>query len=372
MNNGRMLGLFTFIIMIISIISQIIALSASQRNIYLGIRIPQEEINNTKIKAIGKRYIWSNLLLGIPIAALLSYCVYKINNGIVYLAAIILFMSISFLLYYYYNRKILKIKKEEGWLKTKKQEIVIDTSFAKRKSERMVAGSRWFLLSLIFIVICLIVNVKQYPNIPYRYATHWDINGRPNAYSLKSYMTIFSMPINQLILIAVMFFSYKITFWSKNELDGRNPKDSGERNIKFRNVWAIYAIVVNFFLQIIFLIQDFQIMHIVNTNPKFIIIAVIAMTIVVICSSLIISIKVGQGGSRLKTRGNKSEFGINMRDDDKYWRLGNLFYYNKNDPSIFVQKRFGIGWTVNVGNKFGVLFYVVIIVFVIICAAISM
>ncbi|MCX4751012.1 DUF5808 domain-containing protein [Kitasatospora sp. NBC_01287] len=37
-------------------------------------------------------------------------------------------------------------------------------------------------------------------------------------------------------------------------------------------------------------------------------------------------------------------------DDDRYWRAGGLFYVNRQDPSLLVAKRFGIGWTVNFGN----------------------
>jgi uncharacterized membrane protein len=36
---------------------------------------------------------------------------------------------------------------------------------------------------------------------------------------------------------------------------------------------------------------------------------------------------------------------------DQYWRLGS-FYYNPNDPAIFVQKRIGLGYTLNFGNPF--------------------
>ena len=47
----------------------------------------------------------------------------------------------------------------------------------------------------------------------------------------------------------------------------------------------------------------------------------------------------------------KSESDKKMnKDDDRYWK-GGLFYYNPQDPSIFVEQRFGVGWTVNFGNK---------------------
>ncbi len=36
-------------------------------------------------------------------------------------------------------------------------------------------------------------------------------------------------------------------------------------------------------------------------------------------------------------------------DDDELWRLG-LFYVNREDPSVVVPRRFGIGWAMNWGN----------------------
>ena len=57
--------------------------------------------------------------------------------------------------------------------------------------------------------------------------------------------------------------------------------------------------------------------------------------------------------SKLK-KGNYSDVSYTVDDDDKYWVLG-CFYYNPNDPSAFVQKRFGIGWTVNLGSAKGKL-----------------
>ncbi|MGH4139042.1 DUF5808 domain-containing protein [Clostridium sp.] len=42
------------------------------------------------------------------------------------------------------------------------------------------------------------------------------------------------------------------------------------------------------------------------------------------------------------------------RNDDKYWRFG-IFYINKEDPTIFIEKRFGVGWTVNLGITEGIL-----------------
>jgi uncharacterized membrane protein len=37
-------------------------------------------------------------------------------------------------------------------------------------------------------------------------------------------------------------------------------------------------------------------------------------------------------------------------ENDNYWRKG-AFYWNPDDPAIFVPKRIGIGYTMNFANK---------------------
>ena len=56
-----------------------------------------------------------------------------------------------------------------------------------------------------------------------------------------------------------------------------------------------------------------------------------------------LGIKVGTDGSRL----DKME-DFSFEEDDKYWILGAGFYNNPDDPAIFVPKRVGVGYTINI------------------------
>jgi uncharacterized membrane protein len=81
----------------------------------------------------------------------------------------------------------------------------------------------------------------------------------------------------------------------------------------------------------------------------------------------IYAFKVGQSGSRLEVDVVDDDVeGITNYDDDRFWRAG-IFYINKNDPSIFVEKRFGVGWSINFGNPIGyfILFLPIVLILVI-------
>ncbi len=55
-----------------------------------------------------------------------------------------------------------------------------------------------------------------------------------------------------------------------------------------------------------------------------------------------------------------------MNDNEKdknCWKLG-VFYYNPNNPSIFVSKRSGIGTTINFGSFVGKIIGIALIILI--------
>jgi uncharacterized membrane protein len=60
--------------------------------------------------------------------------------------------------------------------------------------------------------------------------------------------------------------------------------------------------------------------------------------------------RLGQGGSRMATadgsRLTSSTVPIGDRTPDRYWKLG-ILYFNRDDPAVLVEKRFGLGYSLN-------------------------
>lgn len=50
---------------------------------------------------------------------------------------------------------------------------------------------------------------------------------------------------------------------------------------------------------------------------------------------------------------NYQLFGPGVRDDERYWLAAGLFYFNPDDPALFVINRWGIGITVNLAHPLG-------------------
>lgn len=62
---------------------------------------------------------------------------------------------------------------------------------------------------------------------------------------------------------------------------------------------------------------------------------------------IILMIKVGQSGVRLKT--SNKHAGQDTVNSDQNW-IGGVIYCNREDHSLFVERRFGMGYTLNFGN----------------------
>ena len=73
-------------------------------------------------------------------------------------------------------------------------------------------------------------------------------------------------------------------------------------------------------------------------------IIIVVLCIPIVVGSIALSVVYGQAGSRVFKR-MQGDVPL-LADDDEHWKLG-LFYVNRDDASLFLPERFGIGWTMN-------------------------
>ncbi|PIH00711.1 DUF1648 domain-containing protein [Clostridium combesii] len=346
---------------------QIATPKTTRKDIFLGVRIPEEESEKMEIKDIYRSFVLWNIMISLPVIFLLSFIVYKFNNIGLFVLFTFIYIFISFLIYLKFNNDVKKLKSNKNWFKNKKQVIAIDTEFSSEDANKSLISPWWFLIPILIILITIFMNIKAYPNLPNKVATHWDFNGNVNGYQNKSTFLIYQMPLMELFITSIFFLCYKIIGWSKKQISAVNPEESKTRNKLFRRILSIYitfsAIAMTIFLSII----NFQIMKVIDINDKYMMYFSLIFTLSIIITTILLGVKVGQGGSNLKLNyknDNKNNF-IN-KDDDDHWILGNTVYYNKEDPSLFIEKRFGIGWTINAGRPLGLIFYIVLILIIIV------
>lgn len=320
----------------------------TRKTLSFGISIPEELFNSPDIKAIRERYRNRTFVSVTAIALVVLVLLFNLasETGIVAIIAGTFAQLIPVNIFYLQSHfKMKALKKNSDWNKNKSQIVVVDTDFRKKKT---TLSSLWFLLYAGIILATLFIGIAVYDELPDKIPAHYDINGNVDRWTEKSYAIIFSIPVVQIFIGILMAFVYIIIRKSKQQIDAANPEKSIEQNRIFRYRWSAFAVFSGAGLLLMFSFIQFARFGLLPLN------LVLPLTLVIpllmLAAVVVLAVTTGQSGSRISEVHIKSKDGktdrVISRDDDKYWKLG-VFYYNPDDPTIFVEKRFGIGWDFN-------------------------
>ncbi len=312
-----------------------------RKNISFGISVPENEYNNPRLKALRHIYTIGCLAAGLILAAMSSVCYIWINaENIIWiqLASIFLYLVLSILFYFYVRKKVKSIKQESNWKVDSKAVAEISEKSAGNKT----LHTAWYLLYLIVIAITILAAIFKYPSLPVQIPMHYNIAGEVDRYAPKSIGTFAIMPVMQL-LIGMLFAGINVAVSTSKR----------QRNFKkgnaFRGLMSMILFAIGFMVMLLFTCVQLAMLN--TLSEKLMSVLPIAFLIATFVICIYLAIRVGQGGSRLKGTNDNP---INMVDDDSHW-VGGFFYCNKSDPSIFVEKRFGIGYTMNFGNPISII-----------------
>ncbi|NMA87380.1 MAG: hypothetical protein GX968_08655 [Tissierellia bacterium] len=67
-------------------------------------------------------------------------------------------------------------------------------------------------------------------------------------------------------------------------------------------------------------------------------------------------------GSQVTIVNKEDSLEFQSKTEDDLWIIGNIIYYNPEDPSLFVEKRYGTGWAINMGRTLGKLIFLLLII----------
>ena len=204
-------------------------------------------------------------------------------------------------------------------------------------------------LVLAAAALCLWLN---WDRIPATIAIHWGARGLPNGWASKSVLSVFGgLFIGILVCLLLGSLCWAIVHGVRriNSSGSAAVREARfVRAISFVLVGAEYwaALLVGL-LALAALRQD-------QHRPLDMFGAIIVAETLFVGSILYLCYRTGQGGSRLRTasdtaKPNPDDEPVGGRTPDECWKLG-LFYFNSDDPALFVEKRFGVGWTLNFAN----------------------
>ena len=327
-----------------------------------GITIPEDIYYSEQLKSMRKKYAVQAILILLALTvgfAVLSFNAITLERAtFIFGMGLVLLIGCLFALYLKYHFTMKRLKADNKWEHEKPQALVIDTSFRNRK---LAYSNLWFLIPALIMLGTLAVTLIYFNQIPERIALQYDFSGEVTRWADKSYGAVLWIPVQQFFMIVLFVFVNSIISRAKQQINAANPEKSLIQNQIFRLRWSAFIVATGTFMVIMF--GSIQMSFIFTVDHKVPLIISGVLTGMIIIYAIILSISTGQGGSRVIVNDGKVTEEID-RDDDRYWKLGQ-FYFNPNDPTMFIEKRFGIGWTINFANVKGWLILIGIIVVVI-------
>lgn len=323
-----------------------------RKNIQFGVMLPEEACKLDVVKRWKRQYLNWNLILSViatfPMLAGLfmdkseyELARYLEISGII---STLLFIVLSGILYLiFYNRaKSLKIEKYSSTTVEEKARVMVSTKF---RDERLIVSNVLFgLAGVIIILITSLAPIVFRNQIGEYVPIHW--NSTSNVRVVPATVGVFVIaPMVQLFMLGLfMFVNYTFSA-TKQLISPKNATKSLEQNRRYRLAMSKMVVLAGLGTMLFMSMPQFMMIFDIRSNT-FIIWGSVLFSVLVVAITLYVAVKYGQGGERYNPPTTGDDTDYKVVDDDSFWKWG-MFYVNPNDPAIFVEKRFGIGTTVN-------------------------
>lgn len=350
----------SFILLVILYI-QVNGSKFNSSNILLGVKIPEDKVNDEELKLIYSNYKREVAVVGIILTLIfLALGIYKNFFNVKFLLQAIYVLSI-FLVYWKYNLKIKKVKERENWESLAVNTRVSDVNYIKDKL-KIKNILLWAKIPNLMVLINIIIIGYMYDKLPKSIYNNWSFSDSMGAYVYKSKLSIFNITFAQIFIIILAYLVYYSTARLRMEVHPDNIEGSIQSNKEYINGWSKLLIGNLIIIQLILSYINMSTLGFVSITERLIKLFGIFTFVVVIVNIYFLNILRKKVSIMNIVEKPTSKYYI---EDDKFWKLGNSIYYNPDDPAIFIKSRFGPGHTVNVGTVLGkmVVFLGIVVIF---------
>ena len=233
---------------------------------------------------------------------------------------------------------------------------------------RMLPGSWLVWLAPYLLLGAVVVYLDMvYDDLPDPYPVHFNIKGEADRFVEKAPTVVFRSPVIGFVICATLWLTSFSMARQSRRISIHGP--SGAKETRFRRLTFNILLGTQYYVAVIY--AWIAVVYRIKAAMPMAHYALLAMTILPLPFVIYLSIRYGQGGSRLPdletqtlglsdavpAAGAKaasegeaiaapSSAPIGDRTPDECWKWGQV-YYNAADPSIWIEKRAGVGYTVN-------------------------
>ncbi len=237
-----------------------------------------------------------------------------------------------------YRGKMVAYKREQGW-EARAQESV---ALVDERPLPHAISLKWNLLYLPVMALTLAVGAAGYAQMPGMIPLHMDFDGTVNGWTEKTPLVLWMPVLIQGFLALCFAFSHWTIMRSKKWCEPGAPATSALAYGMFARAQSVYLLVGGLAISAAMLAMPLSFMNLITLGQAAVL--VMAASLVLCVGAIAVSVVYGQAGSRVFRRMQGAD--ALLADDDEHWKLG-VFYWNPEDPSLFLPERFGVGWTCN-------------------------
>ena len=306
----------------------------ARKNVLFGVVFGSDHIwNEPEAGQIRHRYLLHAIAAaaGIGIAAVLYFTLRQPDTGAasgVFLVTTFAMLAAETAAFVAANRRTLAFKASKGNdPNLVSSRITVDTSVSEKQA---VVSSAWLLFLLPIPLVTLAIALWGYGSMPDLLPTHYSF-AEADAWLPKSWRVVLMPVITQVGLGLILFLTALFTRRAPASVRG-NP-EAAPGSVRYRRYMVLLLVFLGCIMELLFLIIVIGYFSTISTLWFNILTAFCILSLVLLFWLFIRFV-------RRKTPSGP------IFDDDAKWVLG-MFYFSRSDPSLFVEKRSGIGYTVN-------------------------
>ena len=237
--------------------------------------------------------------------------------------------------------------------------LLIDTAFIEQKNKIKLFYKKLLFIPAIIGIFLVAYTLYHYPQMPELIPIHFNGAGEIDGWTYKNIVTAL-LPSGLTVLITFLLsYTLDATFNKRGQLSKEHLEEEKNILLKYLKWNAISLLLLMFAISFMMISIVFATVAVSPLNPLYMILSVVGIIV-----SIILMGYHSYCYKRDLPRKQDSNAYLPPEEQDEFWLWG-MFYNNPNDPAVLVSKRYGMGWTINVGSPKGKLIILALVILII-------
>jgi len=332
--------------------------SVVPRTLPLGVSVPQSRVDDPAVHAALRRYRGGEILataVAVVLAVVLAFTA-PVAGAI---APMLVLIVLSVVVYVVSRRGIRQAKNAGDWYAGLPVRLSAEVTVPARHRPPIV----WPVLAAVLLVIATGIGIAVYPHLPDPYPTHRAVDGHVDATAPKTVLVVFLPLIIGAVISGLMaLFSVFAARAALRPTSDAGVADTTATAAARRGILAALtselSAVIAFGLSLIAVLD--WVAPDSGLGARLGVVVLIALIAVVLIATVVRVRRITRPDAGQPRGAARPD----APDDDARWKAG-ILYIDRHDPALFVPKRFGLGWTINLGHPAGIAIGVVLLLLIV-------